>query len=516
VRWLSRLVTFAIVLTVMVGVGALIRAKVPNPQAGGSFHTYALFRDASRLAIGSPVVIAGVRVGDITNMTIQGRFARIDMRLGAKINLPTETFATKKADSLFGDSYVDLTPVGSDPVVLLKDGEPIAHVQEGGSTDATLRAIARTMPKIDSALVTIHDFMVSSRTWVNGALLDRLRGADTWLDRGTIESGVATADRAMERFESGTTKAADAVAEARPSILKRLADFDRGITNARTQMRDGKQALQTALADAREGFDRLDENVDKAAEIFAAVNEGRGDDWKGTLGRLVNDPDLANQIEDFSGDVAEGAAGLRRFRSWIGGRTEVSVKTGDVRAYATAEMHTRTDKFYLIEFSYSQLGGSIDSELADSTTSGNFTKTQEIGDQFRFTAQFGKRFGALQVRAGLKDSTPGIGADALFFNGRLRLSSDLFGSFDKTPRLKVAGALAIFRSIYVMAGVDDALNTPGELPVITGNTQVPGTFEKLRYGRDYFVGASLQFSDADLATMLRFYGALIAGFALAR
>ncbi|MEO8706640.1 MAG: MlaD family protein [Kofleriaceae bacterium] len=511
-RWLSRLVTFAVVIAVVVSVGLLIRSKVPNSQLGGSFRTYAMFRDASRLTVGSPVVIAGVRVGDITELTIQGRFARIDMRLRPNLNLPTETFATKKADSLFGDSYVDLSPDGT---TLLKDGEPILHVQEGGSTDATLRAIARTMPKIDSALVTIHDYMITSRTWVNGPLLDRLKTADRWLADGSIEAPIATADRAMERFETGTTSAADAIADARPAILKRLADFDRGITSARTQMRDGKVALKTALGDAREGFNRMDETVDNVREVLAAVDEGRGDDFKGQLGRLVNDPDLGNQIEDFTGDVAEGAAGLRRFKSWIGGRSEISLRTGDVRSYATAELHTRTDKFYLIEFSYSQLGGSIDSDLADSTTSGNFTRTQEIGDKFRFTAQFGKRFGMLQLRGGLKDSTPGIGADALFFNGRLRLSSDLFGSFDKTPRLKVAGALAVFRSVYILAGVDDALNAPGELSVITGNTPVPKTFETLKYGRDYFVGASLHFSDADLATILRFYGALITGFALA-
>ena len=32
-----------------------------------------------------------------------------------------------------------------------------------------------------------------------------------------------------------------------------------------------------------------------------------------------------------------------------------------------------------------------------------------------------------------------------------------FGSFDRTPRLKLAGALEVFRSTYILAGVDDAL-----------------------------------------------------------
>jgi hypothetical protein len=83
----------------------------------------------------------------------------------------------------------------------------------------------------------------------------------------------------------------------------------------------------------------------------------------------------------------------------------------------------------------------------------------------------------------------------------LKLSSDLYGAFDRAPRLKLAGALAVFRSIYILAGVDDALNDPGTLPIVTGNTPVPDVFREVHYGRDYFLGASLQFSDADFSTL---------------
>ena len=39
--------------------------------------------------------------------------------------------------------------------------------------------------------------------------------------------------------------------------------------------------------------------------------------------------------------------------------------------------------------------------------------------------------------AGLKDSTFGFGADALLLDGRLRLSADLFGSFQRTPHRRI-------------------------------------------------------------------------------
>jgi hypothetical protein len=127
------------------------------------------------------------------------------------------------------------------------------------------------------------------------------------------------------------------------------------------------------------------------------------------------------------------------------------------------------------------------------------------------TAQFGKQFGRLALRGGVKDSTFGAGIDALLLDGRLKLSADAFGSFTATPRVKLTGALAVFRTLYVLAGVDDALNTPGYLRVISGAPGAPQVLDKVRFGRDYFVGSSLQFSDEDIAVLLRVYGAILVG-----
>jgi hypothetical protein len=95
--------------------------------------------------------------------------------------------------------------------------------------------------------------------------------------------------------------------------------------------------------------------------------------------------------------------------------------------------------------------------------------------------------------------------------GRLKLSADAYGSFTSVPRVKLTGALAVFRSIYILAGVDDALNTPGYLNVVSGNPGAPQVLDKVRYGRDYFAGASLQFTDEDIAVLLRVYGAILVG-----
>ena len=94
------------------------------------------------------------------------------------------------------------------------------------------------------------------------------------------------------------------------------------------------------------------------------------------------------------------------------------------------------------------------------------------------------------------------------------LRTDLFdATYGRLPRLKVSAALEVFRSIYVLAGIDDALNTPGEVPIGAWPSaqDVPLFFRTLHTGRDYFGGVMLRFDDADLSQLMRVYGGLIAG-----
>ena len=514
-RWLSRAVTVIVITTVVVGAVFLLRSRMPAQQVGQKFTTWALFRDGSRLAVGSPVVIAGVRIGEIETLTIDGGFARVDMRLLDDPYIPVDSWITKRAVSAFGDNYIEIIPTGGEagaPTArMLRSGEQLTHVIEGSSTDAVLRAIGRAMPKVDNALDSVHDFMVGGRRWVNGTFADGVNGADRWVAEGHIEKPLEAADRAMQRFEDGTTRAADAVAGAKPTVDKTLTRVEDGVASARKQMANVKSGITNALHDTREGLDRVDEPIENMRQVVVAINEGKGQDWKGTLGRLVNEKELASTIDDAAEAGRDFSEELVRLKSWLGLRIEFDVFARLPRFYVAAEIRARNDKFWLIELEKSYLGANPGDNLTDVPGGPTYTRTQEIEDSLRFTFQFGKQLGPLSLRGGIKESTFGVGADFLTMNSRLKFSADLFGSFTYTPNLKVGAAFQVFRSLYVLAGVNNMLNKPGYLQITAGNTDVPTQFQpnSVRFGRDYYFGTVLQFTDADLATLLRVYGALI-------
>jgi phospholipid/cholesterol/gamma-HCH transport system substrate-binding protein len=510
---LSSIITAIVLAVVIVGVGLLIYSKIPDTRTGGTFKTYALFHDGSRLQPGSRVIIAGVRVGDVTKLSIEGRLARVDLVLQPDVRLPAETtFATRKADSLFGDSYLEIIPgpeEGSD-VRMLKSGEPIRHVEEGASTDRLLRTMERGIPKFDSALDRIHEVALDGRPFIQAQVRERLEKADQWLAEGHIEAPLTKADQALQRLENGTQTVADAIATTGKDVPNRLKRWNAKVTDARKAMADAQVRIVTTLGDTRKNMDKIDEPIEKYTEVLAAINEGRGDDWKGSLGRLVNDPELGDSIEDATDGLKDATASFNRFKAWLGGRVEYNIYSRAFRVYATAEVRAHTDKFYLIEIERSGLGPQQD-QLSDSANVDPYTRREVVFDQQRFTFQFGKRVGFAQFRGGIRESTPGVGADFLFANNQLKFSFDLFGSWYRPPRLKLAAAYAVWRQLYILGGVDDALNPHDELPVVTGNTDVPGFYKTVHYGRDFFVGASLQFSDEDITTLLRLYGALLVG-----
>ena len=511
-RWLSRLVSVVAVAVVVVLAIAVLRAKMPKTHVGGHFRAFARFRDGSRLAEGSPVMIAGVRIGEVSKLSLEGDFARVDLIMLDDTDVPADTWITKRAESAFGDSYLEIIPSGVVGGPRLKSGDQITHVIEGGSTDSVLRSIARTMPRVDDGLETVHQFALDGRKWTEGTLEDSLIRADRWVAAGHIEAPIDGADRAMASFDSGATRAANALAGI--NVASTLDRADAAITRARTRMADIKSGIRDGFANARDGMDRIDPTLQQMADVMSAINDGRGDDYKGTLGRLVNNGDLADEIEDATDSVASFTHALDPFRSWVGFRTEWDIFSGEPQFYVTGELRAHNDKFYLIELAKGQAGGIPTDQLHDVVESGLYNRATTIAESLRFTAQFGKRFGWLQLRGGLKESEFGIGADVLLKQGALRFSVDAFSDgFFNVPDIKLTAAYEVLHSLFIIGGVTDALTQPGELNIVTGNSPQPTYFNSVRFGRDYFLGATLQFTDEDLMSIARIYGATLIGLA---
>jgi phospholipid/cholesterol/gamma-HCH transport system substrate-binding protein len=515
---LSRVISTAVVVLIAGGLVALVVSKVYQPPVGQGFHTWALFRDGSGLPVGSQVVIAGVRVGEIEALAVQNGLAKVSMRLRNDVVIWDDAFAAKRASSLLGDSFIEILPGGPIDTApadakwrRLVSGERIPNVIEGGSTDEVLRGIYAALPRVDSQMRSAQEFLTGGRRYVSGPLRDTFENADRWLETEAISDPVSRGARGAEELDAWVTDAARRIRDLRPALGSSLDRADRGLTDATAALATAQVRVAETLAFARERMDAIDPYVERAV---VALQEYAGEvpaEEQGALATLINDDDLGQSLHDGTEGLAGFTSSLAKTWAWMGLRAEYNVLSGAPRLYVVAEITTRTDRFYLIELEKGGLGNVAHTTLTDELGSDTWTIRSRIKEQIRFTAQWGKKVGPARFRFGIKESSFGAGFDWVFGDNRLKLSADLFeADFSRTPRLKLAASLAIFKYVYLIAGVDDALNPGAYLPIAPwpGNQDVPVWFEEVRYGRDYFFGAMLNITDADLATMLRIYGAL--------
>src|SRR5262245_61783230 len=88
-----------------VSVGGLHLGTTPR------FTVYALFDEVGGLTTRSPVVIGGVKVGDVRSITLDTDFrAKVELSLEASLKLPKDTSASILAAGVLGNQYVGLQP----------------------------------------------------------------------------------------------------------------------------------------------------------------------------------------------------------------------------------------------------------------------------------------------------------------------------------------------------------------------------------------------------------------------
>ncbi len=126
--------------------GFLVWAAHATGDGGGgagSFELTAAFRKADGLSVGSDVRVAGVKVGAVSDLSLDTATWRAvaTLSLSREVALPDDSDAAVATEGLLGGSYVAITPGGSD--VMLGDGDEILYTQGSVSIlDLVGRAIS--------------------------------------------------------------------------------------------------------------------------------------------------------------------------------------------------------------------------------------------------------------------------------------------------------------------------------------------------------------------------------------
>jgi phospholipid/cholesterol/gamma-HCH transport system substrate-binding protein len=120
------------VLAGIISVGYLtVRLGKMEILGNNTYTLFGKFQSVSGLTRGANVEIAGVQVGQVTDIRLdpETQAAIVAMKISKEVEITDDVIASMKTSGLIGDKYIKLTPGGSD--LVLKDGDRITETESG-------------------------------------------------------------------------------------------------------------------------------------------------------------------------------------------------------------------------------------------------------------------------------------------------------------------------------------------------------------------------------------------------
>jgi phospholipid/cholesterol/gamma-HCH transport system substrate-binding protein len=261
-------------------------------QAG--YVVTAEFKNVAGLDTKSPVEVAGVEIGRVTRISLDGPRAKVTMLIRQDVKLPIDSKVAIKSFGILGDKYIEIAPGQS--TVMAGNGDRLANVATYADYDEIFQNVA-------SAAKNFGDTMEQFK----GAIGEKeKKDIKESLDNIRVVSGDFRNLIAENR--GNVKKIVTNVAEASTKLGPVAEKADVALTQISTVMRDvgeGKGTLGKLVKDDQLYYDTK-EVVASLKSISSDVAEG-----KGTLGKLVKDDQLYNDARDTMQNVKGFTGGLK-------------------------------------------------------------------------------------------------------------------------------------------------------------------------------------------------------------
>lgn len=501
---MKKLVTPFRVGLLVIAAGAFFFAFYMFARKGGlsekdSISVWAYFRDASGLSAKSRVQIAGIAVGEISGITLEGARAKVWLRIRKDVELHEDAVLTKRSESLLGDYLLDLSP-GTEQTPLMPDNGQIRRVVDQQGMEAVFQSLSQITADIQQVTAALRDVLGGEK----GAgslqhIVENLIRLSDSVDQ-TVRASGERLNAILTNFQ-GVSEDVRGLTRENEAEVTRIVDNIEGITKdvrevlttVKKVVGTNQNDLQEGVASLKETMQKLDRTLGNLEEITHTVKEGNG-----VVGTLLTDKQLGQKLTDAVSDVTDYANRITNLQTEVGLQSTYLVAQGRSKNSLSLRLIPKPDKYYLLEI-IDDPRGLVETQIVQTNppASGQpVEQTQKVTKEtFKLSAQFAKRYYFTTLRFGLIESTGGVGADLHFLDDALTLKMDAFNFSAEElryPRLRASLRAQAFDHLFMTAGLDDILNAQ----------QRDTATRRLIAGRDFFFGGGIYFTDDDLKALL--------------
>jgi phospholipid/cholesterol/gamma-HCH transport system substrate-binding protein len=260
-------VLVGVFLTVAVAIALLGTLWLVRGGLSSGYPLYSRFAWGQNLKPGQPVLLAGVNVGAVADVTLRDDgFLDVVLRVNDDVKVPKNSVASVKPVGIFGDAAIALTPKGPSPVSYSPgDTVPV------GPSDTDIQAI---MNRVDSigATVQVMTKAINADLVASGGIKDMRRS-------------LANAARMTDAAARLSVQLNAIAAEQNRNLTATMASLRRAVSSVDSAKIDSTlRNFQTSSATLTRIAQNLDSTSRHANNLIAGLERGEG-----TAGKLLKD-----------------------------------------------------------------------------------------------------------------------------------------------------------------------------------------------------------------------------------
>ena len=257
------------------------------PLIGGGTTYYANFSEAGGLKTGDEVRVAGVRVGKVNSIELDGNQVKVGFKIREKVNFGENSGAGVRVKTLLGDMFLELQPAGEGQ---LKAGAtiPVDRTESPYDVVEAFEGLADTSANIDkdqlaAALTTLADLTRSTPEEFQAALTgvsdlsrnlaakdERIESLLTQLDR--VTKVLDERDEDLITLMNDANQLFAALVERREAVHNLLIstqllskELSQLVDDSRADLKPALESLDVIL----DVFTKNEENLEKSLRLMA-------------------------------------------------------------------------------------------------------------------------------------------------------------------------------------------------------------------------------------------------------
>lgn len=439
-------------LFVVMALGALLFLSTQVTSLGkwGSegYIIQAYIDDASGIEKHTHVLMNGVTIGDVEEITIEGKRVKLRLMIDKGVKIPVDSSVIVAQESLLGSKVLNIA-VG-DSASFIAEGGTLSQSKQFASFDQTSDSVNAAAKELESLLRDFHAILDDEHRQAIQDAIIAFRNVGVNLD-GVITENRDDLHAAIANFRTmgaGFSQTADTVNKDLPEIMARVnsltAQLDNKLPTAVDKFTNIEDNVSTILAENRS---TLKTTLESAGSFFKSGEEAFGK--------------VDSMLSSFTTSELQVAM-----------HTDYMMRDQYGKVYLGVNYLPNPETYYMFDL--------ISTD--DYSDANNPPKKHQKSDTL-YSLQYGKRFDNTLLRFGAIESTGGIGVDYFMNHDKLKLSAEAF-DFNavndyrsERAHLKAQVRYQMLKHLELYGGWDDFLNPKSQ---------------------NIFLGLGLRFIDNDL------------------